>query len=509
VARLVLEQLTQPESTDCGSLVCTKRDGCGKFDLPWLTDFLLHRYDMTSRNHLVKVKMRYPMKPLIRKQIVFSSFAMLLFPLVLAATKPVTISVNALQPGAEISPNFLGLSYESSLMLPSAHGVHYFRPGNKPLVAMFKTLGVRSLRIGGASVDSPNIPLPNKQDVTALFDFAQAAGAKVIYSVRLRESTRSGGLRPSTSASNAQYAATLAGLIHDRYADVLACFSIGNEPYYFKDYSVYSIKWKAIHDAILTLDPHAEFCGLDQNPAAELDKQMVREFSNGSGRLVMINQHSYPVGCAYKNPQARSDTSSLVPFNAAESRDKMLSAQSYNIYDRIYKGIEGAIAGTSVSYSLTEVNSFWFSGLKGASDSYASALWGVDFLYWWAYHGASGINFHSGDRTGGQLSMPCRYAAFVTSGHGYQVRPLGYGMKLFDFGGHGEALPVTAPSAAGLVAYATLEGKEISVTLINKTHGSEARKQAVQVRLDVPLATSSAQVIFLRARDNDIGDSLG
>ena len=446
------------------------------------------------------------MESLIRKQIIFSTLAAILFPLVLAAAGPVVVSVNARHPGAEISPDFLGLSYETSLMLPGTQGVHYFRPGNKPLVAMFKTLGVRSLRIGGASVDSPKIPKPNRRDVAAFLQFAQAAGVKVIYSVRLRESSDSGDLPASTSASNAQYAAKVARLIHRRYAGALGCFAIGNEPYYFKRYAVYSARWKAIHDAILAVDPDAVFCGPDQNPAPELDKQMVREFGNAAGRLIMIDQHSYPFGCAYRNPQARNDISNLVPFNAARSRARMLSPEAYTIYGRIYKGIENAIAGTSVAYRLTESNSFWFSGLKGASDSYAAALWGVDYLYWWADHGARGINFHTGNRTGGQLSMPCRYAAFVTSGHGYQARPLAYGMKLFDLGAHGKELPVTAPSATNLAAYAALQGKKVSVTVINKAHGPDARQQPVQIRLNVPLAKSGAQVIFLRARNNDVAE---
>lgn len=444
---------------------------------------------------------------LLRKNIIFSSVAAMLLPLASAvAAAPVKVSVNARRPGAEISPDFIGLSYETSLMLPGAHGIHYFRPGNKPLVAMFKTIGVRSLRIGGASVDSPKIPKPDSQDINDFFQFARAAGVKVIYSVRLRESTDSGDLPPSTSESNARYAAKVARLIHKRYSDVLGCFAIGNEPYYFKRYAVYSARWKAIHDAILAVYPGAVFCGPDQNPDPRLDKQMVHEFGNASGRLVMIDQHSYPFGCAYTNPQARNDISKLVPYNAAKARDRMLSPQAYNIYDRIYKGIESAIAGTSVAYRLTESNSFWFSGLKGASDSYASALWSVDYLYWWANHGARGVNFHTGDRTGGQLSMPCRYAAFVSSGDGYQAHPLAYGMKLFNLGGHGRELHVAAPIAANLVAYATLEGKTVSVTLINKTHGASAEKQAVRIRMDVPLANSKVQVIFLRASHNDVAD---
>ena len=454
------------------------------------------------------------MKTLIQKHIVLPGLAAILLPTALAAAAgPVTVSVNTSAPGVEISPGMAGLSYETSLMLPDAKGVHYFRPDNKPLVDMFKTIGVKSLRIGGNSVDSPKIPIPGEEDVTNLFEFARAAGVKVIYSVRLEESTNSGTLPASTSASNAESAAKIARLIHDHYAGVLDCFAIGNEPDYFKDFAVYSPKWKAIHDAIVAEYPEAKFCGPDQNPSPGLDKQMALNFGNEAGRLVEITQHSYPLGCSYKNPGApgvREDASKLIPQDAARSRDKMLSPAAYKTYEGIYKGIAGAITNTSITYRLSECNSYWFSGLKGASDSYASALWGADYLHWWADHGADGLNFHTGDRTGGELSMSCRYAAFVTSGHGYEARPLAYGMKLFDLGGYGKKIPATVAPATNqnLVAYATLfERKTVSVTLINKTHGPGAKEETVQIKPDKPLTDSKVLVIFLRGRNNDLGGS--
>src|ERR1700722_2046544 len=115
-------------------------------------------------------------------------FAAILFSVCLnMAAEPVSVCVNTSQPGAEISPKTIGLSYETSLMLPDSKGVHYFRPDNKSLITVFKTLGVKSLRIGGNSVDAPNVPFPSEADIKDFFEFARAAGAKVIYSVRLED----------------------------------------------------------------------------------------------------------------------------------------------------------------------------------------------------------------------------------------------------------------------------------------------------------------------------------
>ena len=436
--------------------------------------------------------------------------AILILPALVVAGESVAVFVDTSYPGAGISPNAIGLSYETSLMLPDTKGFHYFRPDNKPLVAVFKMLGIKSLRIDGNSVDAPNVPAPTEEDAKMLFEFARTAGVKVICSVRLEELLGSQGLTNTDLTAtpgciaNCQSAARFAKLIHDHYADALECFAIANEPDYFRDYGIYSVKWKAIHDAIAAAYPGAEFCGPDQNPSPDLDKNMARDFANASNNLKMITQHSYPFGCAYKNPQARNDITKLIPFDAADSRDKMLSPAAYRGYNGIHRGIASAITNTSLSYRLTEANSFWFSGLKGTSDGYASVLWSVDYLYWWTGHGADGINFHTGDRTGGDLSMICRYAPFVSSGSGYEVRPLGYGLKLFDLGGHGRRIPTIASTETNLLAFATLENKTVAVTLIHKAHGTDAREQAVQIRLDAQLVNSTPQIIFLRARNDDI-----
>jgi len=443
------------------------------------------------------------MKRLTRNCLFFSNLGSILglLSLTLRADQ-VRISIDCANPGVSISRNMLGLSYETSLMLPDSSGVHYFRPDNQPLINIFKTTGVKSLRIGGNSVDAPKVPIPTESDIRSFFEFARAAGVKVIYSVRLEESTNSGALPPS----NAESAGKIAKLIHDHYSNVLDCFAIGNEPDYFRgqNYAVYPSKWKAIRDAILAVYPQATFAGPDQNPSPVLSRQMVHEFGDGSGRLVMVTQHTYPFGCSYKNPNERSDVGKLIPFDAAASREKMLSPAAYRTYQNIYKGIADAISGTSISYRLTECNSFWFSGLKGASDSYASALWAVDFLNWWALHGADGLNFHTGDRTGGDLSMDCRYAAFVTSRQGYEARPLAYGMKLFDLAGHGKRLNTAVGSATNFIAYACLDNDSVSVTLLNTSHGPEAKDRAVEIDVDVPLLSSNAEILFLRSRNDDV-----
>jgi hypothetical protein len=409
------------------------------------------------------------------------------------ADEPCSVEVKASQPGIAISDDALGLSFETSILLPDNNGVRYFRPDNDKLVTLFRTIGVRSLRIGGNSVDDPKIPIPTEDDVRSLFDFARKAGVKVMYSFRLQDGD------PAS-------AARLAKLIHANYPEVLENFSIGNEPGYYKDYQVYTGKWKAIRDAVVAVVPTATFSGPDQNPEPELIKDLVRDLGTPEGRLTMVTQHSYPFGCSYKNPSTAwkdpAHVDRLVPVDAADARKRMIQPDAHKSYSEILDGMVEAVKGTKLTFRMTEVNSLWFSGLQGASDRHASSLWGADYLHWWASHGADGLNFHTGDRTGGSVNLPCRYAAFVSAPDGYEVRPLSYGLKLFDLGGHGHSLPVSVSGKSTITAYATRRGNEAFVTLINRR--TEASDQQVGIKLDSPLAPGDAGSIFLRAKGDDL-----
>src|SRR5579864_5445735 len=131
-----------------------------------------------------------------------------------------------------VAPDFVGLSFEMQQVLPDTNGNHFFSPKNKPLLAMFKTLGIKNLRVGGNTADRPTLPTPSKTDIDSLFAFAKAADVKVIYTLRLNQGSRDA-------------AVTLANYITRHYADHLACFAIGNEPNVFStNYDVYLAEWQ-------------------------------------------------------------------------------------------------------------------------------------------------------------------------------------------------------------------------------------------------------------------------
>jgi hypothetical protein len=158
-------------------------------------------------------------------------------------------------------------------------------------------------------------------------------------------------------------------------------------------------------------------------------------------------------------------------------------------------------ASHGLPYRLEEVNNYFNGGATNVSNTFASALWGLDFMYWWATHGAAGINFHTGDRVAaGNTLHPSRYTAFFSSTNGYMIRPLGYGIKAFELGGRGKIVPVhlTATTNLNLSAYATVtENQSLFVTLINKSFGTNAQNLNVTLALDRKFA--KPQAIFLTA----------
>ena len=71
-----------------------------------------------------------------------------------AQPHPVTVTVQDDGQGAPIAPAFLGLSYESSMLLPK-DGHYYFDAGDQALVNLFQTLGIKSLRVGRSPSKMP------------------------------------------------------------------------------------------------------------------------------------------------------------------------------------------------------------------------------------------------------------------------------------------------------------------------------------------------------------------
>lgn len=395
----------------------------------------------------------------------------------------VTVDPNA--GGVEIPADFAGVSYETQLLLPGKDGSHYFSADNKALVATFRALGIHHLRVGGNTSDKPAVPVPTEKDIDSLFAFAREAGVKVIYTVRLRESA------PEKVVDIAKY-------VTEKYGDQVTCLAVGNEPnVYAKAYDGYRELMKRYYAAIRTVAPGAVFCGPGTTPGKAAWARGYAEDFGPTGQVKLVTQHSYPGGSARK------------VTDVAKAREEMLSPKWAETYQKMYDAFVPAAKKAGVAYRIEETNSFFNGGAKDVSDTLASALWGLDYMYWWAAHDAAGLNFHTGDNVAaGEDLTPCRYAMFWTAGTGYDVHPIGYAMKAFDLGSHGKLVSAevkTGSEKANVAAYA-VSGSDghLYVTLVNK-NGREADDVTIWAG-GVP---SAARAMFLAGPGNGLSATSG
>jgi hypothetical protein len=422
----------------------------------------------------------------------------------------VTISIDARSLGAAIAPDYSGLSFEASLLLPNENGIHYFRPDNLPLINLFHTLGIKSLRIGGNTSDRDAKQLPSNADFDSLFAFAKAAGVKVTYCLRLHNGD------PQTAAATAKS-------IMSRYASQMDCFSIGQEPSAYPvgtndtrsnsermgagkekyQYSTFAAQWKEFAAAIIAAMPDVKFCG----PSVHNNGVWAQKFMADFGKdhhVALITEHLYAGGAGGKVPTPEI------------GRDRMLSEDFIRAYQKLYDSFVPMAVSNSLPYRLEEVNNYFNGGAKNVSDTFASALWGLDFMYWWAAHEAAGLNFHTGDRVAaGSTLQPSKYTAFFSTANGYIVRPLGYGIKAFDLGSRGRfaSVKIFNRENLNLTAYAILgNDKALYLTMINKEHGTAAPAAKISIQQN-GINSGRAEIISLNVPNNDVsaigGQTLG
>jgi hypothetical protein len=446
-----------------------------------------------------------------------------------AAAEPVEVVVDAGARGPVIPSDFTGLSFERGALNSGNADVpgYFFSPTNRELVTLFRNAAIKNLRVGAGTVDQ-QIPVGTGSDgykaVDELFRFAAAAGVSVNYNVRLFNP--SSAPIPDLVADDAD----AANYIWRRYRGLVSSFSIGNEPdwhsFHVGDpaifettpnepgtaYPSYLDTWREFAGAMHAAAPGAKFSGPDTGnygtrggvPYVTFTPDMATGISwteqftkdeRGSGLLKDAYQHYYVGG-------------SPLTTTAAQAIDNMLSAEwveqaeigtqptgadssttAYVPYPWLYTRIVAPTVAAGLPVRLTESNDY-LTGIPGASDAFASALWALDYMHWWAAHGANGVNFHNKQwiytdtitpALGSYTPIPGSCSA---PGCGnYRVAPKGYAIKAFDLGAHGEVKPLSLakPSDVNLTAYAVGGQRDLYITVINKTHGAGSTDAQVTI----------------------------
>src|SRR5215813_4058465 len=452
-------------------------------------------------------------------------------------THPVTITIDAGHPGPVVPGDFAGLSFEVGPLRPGNAGVagYLFSAGNESLITLFRNLGLGSLRIGGGTVDQL-VPAGTGSDgftgIDNLFAFAEAAGVKVIYTVRLLNP----GADPVGDLRSIN--ARVAGRIWRRYREHVASFAIGNEPdwhafHSYKDrpldpaiyeevsgvpgsaYPSYLAGWQSLAGAVGDAAPGAPLSGPDTRaydrltytPDPDNGVSWTERFAGDerdSGRVTEITQHCY-VGGSPRRTTAQQAISNMLSAEWVDGTEigTQPKGTTYIPYPWLYASNLAPVIQAGLRYRLTESNDY-LVGVPGASDAYASALWVLDHLHWWAANGGAGVNFHNKQWLNTGTIVPHPDGA----DHGYVIRPKGYGIKAFTLGSAGQVKPVQIqnPNGINLTAYCVGAAGEDYVTIINKAHGPDAPDAAVTIVAPGP-AVRSAQVMTLAGAQR--GDAQG
>jgi uncharacterized protein (TIGR03437 family) len=397
---------------------------------------------------------------------------------------PVTIVVQPGSPGVGIPADFLGLSFETS-SLTSATG---FPAGNAQFRNMVTQLGPGWLRFGGNSVDktawargqrttgAPATTLYSS-DLDPALAFARATGWRILWSLNL-------------VSSSAAIAADESDYVFQNGSDVLGGFEIGNEPdlYTGNTLANFVSNWTVFADAIQAKNPKAVLTGpADAGNIASWTNPFV--FQRGS-RIAMVTQHFYPMGPPPAVPASQPNSASI--------------ANMLNLYTQ---GVELSAAQSlrsiakSLPWRMAETNSCYNGGYDGVSNVFASALWGLDYMFTLAGQGAGGVNFHGG---GSGLYTPIAVST-VAGTTTAMARPLYYAMLMWGAAAHGSVVPLGVTTGrANVSAYGVLDPSgTLLVTIINKDSQFDAAVQitpgsaytvASAMRLSAPSLTEKSAI---------------
>lgn len=402
------------------------------------------------------------------------------------AQSSVVLTINTQSPGRIIPNDFTGVSIFTETQKSGHRGTsgNLFSVSNTQLITLFTNSGIHHLRLGATGSLHSDLPNLDTADIDSLFAFSKATDIRVIYS-----------LHGHDGVATAKY-------VWDHYRPWVDCFALDNEPDGRVEgggsgsaaagkYDTYVSDWLAFAQSVVHAAPGATFTGPDA-----AGRTLAPRFANSikdSGVVGFITQHIYVGG----NPKKKGITTSQKAINNMLSQD-----WDTNKYPALYKQVALPVMKDGFSIRLTESDDYTH-GVTNASDSFASALWALDYLYWWAVHDARGVNFQNTEWLRTDTFHP-------DSAGNYQINPKAYGIKAFDLGSHGHVEPVSIenPGEVNLTAYAVGSAKDLYVTIINKEHGAEARAATVTIE-PKGFSTGNVEEMVLIASNGDVGATTG
>jgi len=381
-----------------------------------------------------------------------------------------TVRVDVDHLGKTVPSDFDGFSIEVD-----DAATMYLGPAGAPNLVFYqllKNLGGGTIRIGGNSVDyscwdPSRAPHPSRchftitePELEGFFHASAATGWGLIVGVNLAQNGAAWALEYGKAVVRASESITGSHLLG---------FEFGNEPDLFgsetrarpRGYS-----WKGLVDdwrsyvKAFKSDPLTRNVPLvgpafdDESPAWK--DSWLGPFLAGVGpeNLGIITVHEYP-----------TDTCNGDTVTIPQLLSEALMAQ----YRVRAAGWIATAGQAGLLLELGETNSSACAGRRGVSDTFASAAWGIDWLFTNAALGFRRINFHMDHAAYSAVFVTPAKSAGKTTYTNY-VSPLYYAMLAFNSNAEGKSLlPASLRTQANIRVYAIRSpGGPVSVFVINK-----------------------------------------
>ncbi len=292
---------------------------------------------------------------------------------------PVSVADKTGRPGPVVPSDFLGLSFEVGSLAQIAS---YSERGD--MVTLLRSLGAGVLRFGGVTADE-NIawggeatPRPawasgvlDAGNLGQLAGLASQSGWHVLLTLGLAH------FEPQAAAREAAAAQAALG-------SSLEALELGNEPDSYARHGFRELPWTPVQyqeqidvyrRAIEALAPGVPLAGPDSSGSAAYEQWGLSEAIYQ--RPALLTGHHYPLGCKEQPPPTIAKLLSP-PI-------RRLEEASLRHYTRVAQEAE-------VPFRMDETNTVSCGGVAGISNTFASALWAVNYLAKAMSMGVAGIN---------------------------------------------------------------------------------------------------------------------
>jgi hypothetical protein len=422
-----------------------------------------------------------------------------------------TVRLDATRPMAAIPEDFLGLSLETPALASPA-----MTSGSPVLANLLRELGPGVLRVSGDSVDHTQWLIPaapplrwsaatiGPADLGHLAALVQASGWRLILGLNLGHLLLPALLEEARAAS-AQLGSSLAGLAIGNEPDVFT----GTAPQPFRallgDGRLRSRGWglaqyltesASVRAALGAAGIVAPIYGPETATGGWLSAYGAAEHVG----LAALTPHLYPlIRCARGRLLAHGPTAaSLLSRGVATAEGRRIT--------RLMR----AASASGLPLRIDETNSVACGGQPHVSNTFAAALWALDYSLIAAGHGVAGLNFHGGlgsCTTGGGILSPWYSPLCTQAGGRLAARPEFYALLALRSLEGCAFVPVSYRTSADVSVYGLRAADgTLHVVIDDMRLRSRPRRGAppaapvpLRVTLDVGTAYRSASVVRLLA----------